>query len=213
MNSVVLLISICLLANVSSAFFLGSFLSERESNEALWEAREYSANRNRPSQEKHAPQASSGPVRTATKPSRTKVQELIEKLNAAESSGSNKKKYYSNQVHSGSKNDSDSINVQMSFAEPIGHMYEITSEKPLNYGELSRRQSFGSQSFALTMDRVRPENPKATGGTIRRLNGHNMPGLEGMSSSLKYLKPCSINLPHYHPRGSELIHVIQRFKF
>ena len=82
---------------------------------------------------------------------------------------------------------------------------------PLTYGELGRRQSFVSQNFTLTMNRVRPENPVATGGSVRRLTTQNMPALQDMSSSLKYLKPCSIVLPHYHPRGSELIHVKKKF--
>ena len=101
------------------------------------------------------------------------------------------------------------------------HDYERSVETP-KYGKfnekkknfeyvpsLSKRQSFVAENFTLNMNRVKADNPAATGGTIRRLTTQNMPGLEDMSSSLKYLKPCSINLPHYHPRGSELIHVIQ----
>ena len=223
MNPIVLvLISICLLANLSSAFFLGNFLRERESNEALWE--------DRPKQVNYGRQTSSSPSRTTTKPSRTKVENLIDNLNR-ESSALSKKKYYSNQAHSGNKNetsrlgsyDTNLINVQMSFPETLRNIYETNEEETtdkyysiedlMNNGEFKRRQSFGSESFAVTMDRVRPENPKATGGTIRRLNGHSMHALQGMSSSLKYLKPCSIVLPHYHPRGSELIHVINNLNF
>jgi len=85
----------------------------------------------------------------------------------------------------------------------------LPSSNPLTYGQLGKRQSFVAKNFTLNMNRVKAENPAATGGTIRRLTTQNMPGLQDMSSSLKYLKPCSINLPHYHPRGSELIHVLE----
>ena len=83
---------------------------------------------------------------------------------------------------------------------------------PLTYGELGRRQSYVSQNFTITMNRVKTENAAATGGYVRRLTQQNMAALQDMSSSLKYLKPCSIVLPHYHPRGSELIHVKKLIK-
>ena len=79
--------------------------------------------------------------------------------------------------------------------------------KPLIYGELGKRQAFVAENFTLNMNRVRTENPSATGGTLQRLTTQNMPGLQDLSLSLKYLKPCSINFPSYHPRASELIYV------
>ena len=76
------------------------------------------------------------------------------------------------------------------------------------YGELGARQMFQAYNFTLNYNQVHPLNPTATGGSIRRVTTKNIPALSDLSSSLKVLKPCSINLPHYHPRSAELIYVI-----
>ena len=72
-------------------------------------------------------------------------------------------------------------------------------------------QKFLAADFTLDFNDVEHEDLKSTGGSIRRATIKNLPALQDMSSSLQYLKPCSINLPHYHQRGSELIHVFERY--
>ena len=81
-------------------------------------------------------------------------------------------------------------------------------ESAPTYGELGARQKFHPYNFTLNYNRVQPENPHASGGSIRTVTTKNIPALSDLSSSLKVLKPCSINLPHYHPRSAELIYVI-----
>ena len=70
------------------------------------------------------------------------------------------------------------------------------------------RSNFTDTDFVFTMD-----NLKATenaGGTIQPIDLSNFPALknEGVSYSLFNIEPCGINLPHVHPRATELLYVI-----
>eukprot|EP00898_Chlorokybus_atmophyticus_P000266 jgi/Chlat1/123/Chrsp1S03224 len=53
--------------------------------------------------------------------------------------------------------------------------------------------------------------PAGTGGMVQRLNAATFPALtgQGQSYSLLTFKPCSQNPPHTHPRGSELLYIIE----
>ena len=77
--------------------------------------------------------------------------------------------------------------------------------------EYEVNQKFSAADFTLDFNDVEQEDLESSGGSIRRATIKNLPALKDMSSSLQYLKPCSINLPHYHPRGSELIHVFENY--
>lgn len=48
-----------------------------------------------------------------------------------------------------------------------------------------------------------------TGGNITRFNIENKPALQGSDASLTalHVSPCSINLPHTHPRATEMLFV------
>ena len=76
-------------------------------------------------------------------------------------------------------------------------------------GELRNRQSLTNSDFVLKFSSVKPTNPRATGGSVRYLTTDNMKGLQSLSSALVTLKPCSISLPQYNPRASELVYVSQ----
>ena len=51
---------------------------------------------------------------------------------------------------------------------------------------------------------------ESAAGTIRPLDVTNFPSLagQGLSYSLFNIEPCGINLPHVHPRATELLYVI-----
>ena len=50
---------------------------------------------------------------------------------------------------------------------------------------------------------------RGTGGNITRFNIENKPALQGAGASLAalHVSPCSINLPHTHPRATEMLFV------
>jgi len=73
---------------------------------------------------------------------------------------------------------------------------------------MKRAQFNDSIDFVFNLSTSVPE--VGGGGTIRRANGATFPALDGngISYSLFDLKPCGINLPHVHPRATELLYVI-----
>jgi hypothetical protein len=72
-----------------------------------------------------------------------------------------------------------------------------------------KNSSNGSDAFVYNLTGM--VNPtKIANNTIRPSSVKQFPALEnmGISCTLFELAPCGINLPHIHPRASELIYVI-----
>lgn len=78
-----------------------------------------------------------------------------------------------------------------------------------NDSALSRRQQFREKDFVFDLMGSVPPNITPA-GTIQPLNVENLPALAGLgvSYSLFNIEPCGINLPHSHPRATELLYVI-----
>jgi oxalate decarboxylase/phosphoglucose isomerase-like protein (cupin superfamily) len=74
---------------------------------------------------------------------------------------------------------------------------------------LKRRQQFNAKDFVYNLFGSQP-NVVGQGGTGRRADINDLPSLQGLGVSSVFFKidPCAINLPHVHPRGTELFHVI-----
>lgn len=75
---------------------------------------------------------------------------------------------------------------------------------------LGRRQQFSNNNdFVFDLLGSMPEHITPA-GTIQPLGVAEMPALagEGVSYSLFHIEPCGINLPHTHPRATELLYVI-----
>ena len=75
---------------------------------------------------------------------------------------------------------------------------------------LTERQTFAPADFVFDLFNSKP-NVRGTGGTGQRVAIEEMPALEGLgvSSVIFRILPCGINLPHVHPRGTELFHVLE----
>jgi oxalate decarboxylase/phosphoglucose isomerase-like protein (cupin superfamily) len=73
---------------------------------------------------------------------------------------------------------------------------------------LKLRQRFNNKDFKFDLSAMTPIAEQ--GGTIRTMNIDNFPSLadEGLSFSLYTIEPCGVNLPHVHPRASELLYLI-----
>jgi hypothetical protein len=65
-----------------------------------------------------------------------------------------------------------------------------------------------SVDFVFNLATSKPSS-QANGNTIRPLNVNTFPILAnmGISYTLFELSPCGINLPHIHPRATELLYV------
>jgi len=74
---------------------------------------------------------------------------------------------------------------------------------------LIQRQQFSESDFVFGLLESDIES-SGTGGTIQVANIASMPALAGtgISYTLFNINPCAINLPHLHPRATELIYVI-----
>ena len=64
---------------------------------------------------------------------------------------------------------------------------------------------FNPEDFAFTLGGPEPEAP-VNGFQLRGVNLNNLPALEGqgISMALVNLDACTINLPHIHPRATEV---------
>ena len=82
----------------------------------------------------------------------------------------------------------------------------ISSQK----SALQERQAFKPKDFVYNLFGSQP-NVVGAGGTGRRAAIEEMPALHGLGvSSVRFdILPCGINLPHVHPRGTELFHVLE----
>lgn len=72
-----------------------------------------------------------------------------------------------------------------------------------------RRQQFNDKDFVFDLLGSVPA-AITSAGTIQPLDVGNLPSLagQGLSYTLITIEPCGINLPHVHPRATELIYVI-----
>jgi hypothetical protein len=73
---------------------------------------------------------------------------------------------------------------------------------------LEARKKFIAKDFVYDFNTAKPMNGSG-GGTLNPLFVSQLPALqgEGVAYTLFKLDPCSINLPHFHPRASELLYV------
>jgi len=74
---------------------------------------------------------------------------------------------------------------------------------------LGRRQQFDKSDFVFDLLGSVP-GAMTSAGTIQTLDVGNLPSLagQGLSYALINIEPCGINLPHVHPRATELLYVI-----
>ena len=77
-------------------------------------------------------------------------------------------------------------------------------------GALEKRRRFNASDFVFDLFKSKV-NTNGFGGTGQRVAIEEMPALEGLgvSSVIFHIFPCAINLPHVHPRGTELFHVLE----
>ena len=76
--------------------------------------------------------------------------------------------------------------------------------------KLKRRAAFKTSDFVFNLAN---STPAAIGlaGTGRSMNVDSLPSLsgEGVAMVLFKIDPCGINLPHIHPRATELFYVLK----
>jgi len=74
---------------------------------------------------------------------------------------------------------------------------------------IGRRQQFDKEDFVFDLLGSVPASITSA-GTIQPVDVVNLPSLagQGLSYSLFTIEPCGINLPHVHPRATELLYVI-----
>lgn len=73
----------------------------------------------------------------------------------------------------------------------------------------SLRQRFTAPDFVYDVNAA-PSSVNGVAGTVKPVDVETMPSLvgEGVSYSVFQIEPCGINLPHVHPRASEILYVI-----
>ena len=72
-----------------------------------------------------------------------------------------------------------------------------------------KRSKFEAPDFVFDLMGAKPKS-SGTGGTASPLTVSEFPSLsgEGVSQTLFHLEACSINLPHNHPRATEILYAI-----
>ena len=75
---------------------------------------------------------------------------------------------------------------------------------------LDFRQQFNATDFEYDLKNS-VNTAKGPSGSIRIATVKQMPSLsgEGLSLGLLSIDPCGINLPHHHPRATEMIYIIK----
>ena len=75
---------------------------------------------------------------------------------------------------------------------------------------LTRRRSFTNRDFVFDLFKSTPTATGA-GGNGKLVDVTSLKPLQGLgvSSVIFEIEPCAINLPHVHPRATELFHVLQ----
>lgn len=71
------------------------------------------------------------------------------------------------------------------------------------------RERFSDRDFVYDVYAA-PSSVNGVAGTVKPVDVETMPALEftGVSYSVFQIEPCGINLPHVHPRASEILYVI-----
>lgn len=90
-----------------------------------------------------------------------------------------------------------------------GQVQAAVNDTPDPNTALGRRRQFQPKDFVFDLLGSVPESISAA-GTIQPLTVEGLPSLagQGVSYSLFSIEPCGINLPHSHPRATELLYVI-----
>lgn len=85
--------------------------------------------------------------------------------------------------------------------------------RPSTPTALSIRNQFSAKDFTFNLA-AQSADSSGLGGTIRPLSVAQLPSLagQGVSMTLFRLDPCGINLPHVHPRATEIIYVTKGSK-
>lgn len=75
--------------------------------------------------------------------------------------------------------------------------------------KLEQRQVFAASDFLYDVAAA-PSEASGSAGTIKPVSVSQMPALkgEGVSFTVFQIEPCGINLPHVHPRATEILYVI-----
>ena len=86
----------------------------------------------------------------------------------------------------------------------------VWSQAAMDKTALGKRQRFTASGFAFDLAGAVPD-AVGTGGEGRRASVRELPSLEGIgiSSVLFHIEACGINLPHIHPRATELFYVVE----
>lgn len=71
------------------------------------------------------------------------------------------------------------------------------------------RERFSAADFVYDVYAA-PSSVNGLAGTVKPVDVETMPSLEGegVSYSVFQIEPCGLNLPHVHPRASEILYVI-----
>ena len=74
---------------------------------------------------------------------------------------------------------------------------------------MQRRQKFAASDFKFNL--LGTPNRVGTGGNSKSAFVSDFPALagNGISSVIFHVEPCGINLPHVHPRATEMFYVIE----
>ena len=95
----------------------------------------------------------------------------------------------------------------------FGLIFVVKPQAPTSQERLTaqgRRSRFNASDFKFNLAGAVPD-AVGTGGEGRRASVRELPSLEGIgiSNVLFHIEPCGINLPHIHPRATELFYVVQ----
>lgn len=84
-------------------------------------------------------------------------------------------------------------------------MYASYTPPTFAFGAQARITAFNPEDFAFDLGGPDPDN-LIEGIQLRTVNVNQLPALEGLgiSMTLVNLDPCAINLPHVHPRATEV---------
>ena len=95
------------------------------------------------------------------------------------------------------------------FSILVALIFTTQSHAQIPLARLPFRQQFQNNEFAFDLGKLAASGGR-TGGEIRSATVENFPALsgEGISYTLVNMDPCAINLPHVHPRATELLFVI-----
>ncbi|CAM9861989.1 unnamed protein product [Pylaiella littoralis] len=90
----------------------------------------------------------------------------------------------------------------------VGNMTPATAQDAIITNQ-ARVTAFDADDFVFPLGTVEPTN-LVNGFQIRGVNVNQLPALDGygISMALVNLDPCTINLPHLHPRATEISYVI-----